>query len=117
MKRKGATHKSPLRPERAAGGFFHGKRYLRKRRISRIFRRGGGPIADGQIQPGGLFYDALFVGKGVKAAAAMVLAHAGGAHAAKPHAGGGQVDDGIVDAAAAKGDGGQHLGGKRLVRQ
>ena len=26
----------------------------------------------------------------------QVLAHAGGAHAAKPHAGGGQVDDGIV---------------------
>ena len=34
--------KSPRRPGLRRRGFFHGKRYLRKRRISRIFRRVAG---------------------------------------------------------------------------
>ena len=59
-------------------------------------------VTERKIQPGGLFYNALLMGEGVKALLAMIAAHAAVAYAAKAHAAGGEVNDGIIDAAAAE---------------
>lgn len=59
-------------------------------------------IPHGQIHPGFLVHNALVVGKGIKARFPMVGAHAAFAETAEAHAAGGQVDNGIVDATAAK---------------
>ena len=42
------------------------------------------------------------MGKGVKAFLAVIAAHSAGTHAAKAHMGGSQMDNRIIDAAAAK---------------
>lgn len=61
-----------------------------------------GLVAHGEIQPGLLVHDALVVGEGVEAVFAVVGAHAAFAEAAEAHLTGGQVDDGVIDAAAAE---------------
>ena len=59
----------------------------------------------------------------IKALSAVVAAHAAAAHAAEAHAAGGPVNNGIVDAAAAEGNGGEHallqraVFGKQVQRQ
>ncbi len=62
-----------------------------------------GLIAHRQVHPGFLIHNALMVGKGIKADLAVIGSHAAVAHAAKAHIGGCQVDDGVVDTAAAEG--------------
>ena len=61
-------------------------------------------ISDGQVQLRGLFYDALLVREGIKAGLAVIAAHAAAPYAAEGHPAGGQMNDGVVDAAAAEGD-------------
>lgn len=76
-----------------------------------------------QIQPGLLVHNALIVGKSVKAVPAVVGAHAALAEASEAHLAGGQMDDGVVDAAAseaaARGDmpGHTFVGGKEIQGQ
>lgn len=59
-------------------------------------------IAEGNIDGGAFFHDALDVGKGKKPAFAVVGAHAALPYAAEAHARGRKVYDGIVHAAAAE---------------
>ena len=55
-----------------------------------------------QIQPGLFIHDALIMRKGVEACFSMIRAHAALAEAAEAHLAGGQMDDGVIDAAAAE---------------
>ena len=59
-------------------------------------------ITDGQIDPVVFLYNTLLMTEGIKALSPMVISHAAVAHTAEGHAGGGQVNDRIVDAAAAE---------------
>ena len=61
-----------------------------------------GLIAHGQIHPGFLVHDALIVCKSIKAGLAMVGTHAAFSHTAEAHVGSGQMNDTIIDTAAAK---------------
>lgn len=66
-------------------------------------------IAHRQIEPGLFVYDAFIMGKGIKAVLTVVSAHPAFSEAAEAHFAGGQVDDGIIDAAAAKAAGGGYF--------
>lgn len=61
-------------------------------------------IAHRQVHPGGLLHHAFPVGEGIKAQFAVVAAHAAVTHTSKAHPAGSQMDNGVVDAAPAKGD-------------
>ena len=60
-------------------------------------------VAERQVEPVGFFKNGFEVGKGIKAGLAVVGAHATIANTTEGHAMNGEVDDGIVYAAAAKG--------------
>ena len=64
---------------------------------------GVGRVADGQVDAARLMEDAFIVGEGVEGLFSVVLPHAAGSHPAETHVGGGQVDDRVVDTAAAEG--------------
>ena len=68
-----------------------------------------------QIQPGFFVHNALVVGEGIKAVFPVVSSHTALAKASESHLAGGQVDDGIVDTAAAELAPGGHLPGNGLV--
>ena len=72
-------------------------------------------IAHGKIRPGFFGYDAFGVGKGEKTGFSVVGTHATLAEAAEAHLAGGQMDDGIVDAATAKNAMGSHKPGSLFV--
>ena len=61
-----------------------------------------GLIAHGKIQPGLFVHNALGVGESEKTGFSVVGSHAAFTETAKSHFTGGQMDDGIVDAASAK---------------
>ncbi len=61
-----------------------------------------GLIAHGKIQPGLFVHNALGVGESEKTGFSVVGSHAAFTETAKSHFAGGQMDDGIVDAASAK---------------
>lgn len=74
-----------------------------------------GLITHGKIHPGFLVNDALVMGEGVKSGLSVVSSHAAFAKAAKAHFAGGQVDDSVIDAAAAKAAAGSNLTDRRLI--
>ena len=59
-------------------------------------------IPHGEVQPDFFVYNAFAVGEGVEACFPVIRTHAAFAKAAKAHFTGGQMDDGIVDTAAAE---------------
>ena len=61
-----------------------------------------GLISHGQVDPGLFIHHTFSMGKGLKARFSVVGSHAACAHAAKAHLTGGQVDNRVVDTAAAK---------------
>lgn len=61
-----------------------------------------GLVAHGQVDPQLFVYDALIVGEGLKACFAVVGTHAALPEAAEAHLAGGQMDDGVIDAAASE---------------
>ena len=80
-------------------------------------------VAQRQVEPGRFFDDRARVGEGLEALFAVVAAHAAVADAAEGHVRRGQMDDRVVDAAAAKRAAAQHLplrspvGGEQIQRQ
>ena len=60
-------------------------------------------IPHGQIRPFLLIHDTLTVGKGLKPGLPMITAHTALPEAAEAHVRRSQVDDCVIDAAAAKG--------------
>ena len=64
-----------------------------------------GLITHGKIQPGLFVYDALIMGKGIKAGFSVIRTHSALAKTAKSHFTGGQMNDGVIDAASAKATG------------
>ncbi len=59
-------------------------------------------VTHGEIQPSLLVYDAFAVGKGGKTVFAVVGAHAACAETTESHFAGGEMNNGVVDAASAK---------------
>lgn len=74
-----------------------------------------GLVAHRQVHPRLLIHDALGVGEDVEALLAVVSAHAALTNASEAHLTGGQMDDGVVDAATAVGAAGSHLADTRAV--
>ena len=74
-----------------------------------------GLVPHRQVQPGFFVYNALDVGKGLKPGFAVVGPHAALPEASEGHGVGGQVDDHVVDAPAAKAASGHHLPGQGTV--
>ena len=72
-------------------------------------------IPHGQIRPSLLIHDTLTVGKGLKPGLPMITAHTALPEAAEAHVRRSQVDDRVIDAAAAKGAAGQHPAGQLPV--
>lgn len=77
-------------------------------------------VAHGKIQPGFFIHNAFVVGKGEKAVFSMIGTHSARAEAAESHFAGGEMDDGVVNAASAETASGSHLldrlfiGGKQI---
>ena len=82
-----------------------------------------GLVTHGQIQPGFLVHNAALVGEGRKPGLPMIGAHAAFAYAPKAHFAGGQMNNGIIDASAAKTAAGNNsarglrIGGKDVKSQ
>ena len=74
-----------------------------------------GLIAHGKIQPGLFVHNALGVGESEKTGFSVVGPHAAFTETAKPHFAGGQMDDCVVDAAAAETAMGGHKAGGLFV--
>ena len=72
-------------------------------------------VAHRQVQPSLLVHDALVMGECVKSSLAMVGSDAALPEAAKSHMAGGQMDDGVVDAAAAEAAAGGDLPDRKSV--
>ena len=106
-------------PPWAIGGL--GKRTVSAQKEAKQLLLKGGIwcIAHRQVHPGGLLHNAFLVGEGIKAQFAVVAAHAAVTHTSKAHPAGSQMDNGVVDAAPAKGDLAEEplLGGPILGKQ
>ena len=74
-----------------------------------------GLVAHGKIQPGLFVHNAFRVGKGEETGFSVVRAHAALAETAEAHFAGGQMDDCVVDAAAAETAMGGHKAGGLFV--
>ena len=74
-----------------------------------------GLVAHGKIQPGLFVHNAFCVGKGEETGFSVVRAHAALAETAEAHFAGGQMDDCVVDAAAAETAMGGHKAGGLFV--
>ena len=72
-------------------------------------------IAQRQIKLGGFADDALLMREGAETSFAMIAAHAAGADTTEGQVIGRQVNDGVVDTAAAKLETGHNLTGNDLV--
>ena len=62
-------------------------------------------VTDSNVEAGGLVKHAFVVGEGVEAGLAVIGPHAAAAYSAKGEIGSRQVENGVVDATAAKGYG------------
>lgn len=67
-----------------------------------IVKAAVGLIAHGKVKPGFFVYNALVVGKGLKSVFSVIRTHSALAEAAEAHFACGEVNNGIVNASAAK---------------
>ena len=85
-----------------------------------LFHPAAGLVADRQVDPVAFVHDALIVAERIKTAFPVIGAHAAFSKAPKAHFTGGQMDDHVIDAAAAKAAGRKNplgsgfLGGKQI---
>ena len=59
-------------------------------------------VTHGQIQPGLFIYNTLIMREGVKSGFSVISSHPAFPEAAEAHLAGGEMNDGVVDAAAAE---------------
>ena len=83
--------------------FYYIQKLFQKHAHQFVIQFGVWLIPHGQIQPGLFIHNAFVMGEGIKANLAMVRTHAAGSGAAKAHMGSCQMNDGVIDTAAAKG--------------